>query len=109
MSDSYLWGIIVVVTLANFFMRTVFVEAYGKIKYPLLVERGLRYVPAAVLAAIIAPAVLAPSGQWVPLLDNAMLWAAMVSGLVAWYFSSIFRTLLVGILLYWALLWLGMS
>lgn len=35
--------------------------------------------------------------------------AGIGTGLVAWYFKSIFRTLLVGISLYWLLLWLGMS
>ena len=109
MSDSYLWTIIIVVTVMNFFMRAIFVEAYGRIKFPPLIERGLNYVPAAVLSAIIAPAVLMPDQQWVSLTDNAQLWAAIVAALVAWYFKSIFRTLLIGIAVYWLLLWLGMS
>lgn len=64
---------------------------------------------AAVLSAIIAPAVLMPDQQWISVTGNAQLWAALAAGLVAWYFKSIFRTLLVGISLYWLLLWLGMS
>lgn len=109
MSSSYLWTIIIVVTIGNFLLRAIFVEAYGRIKFPPLVERGLNYVPAAVLSAIIAPAVLMPDQQWVSLTDNAQLWAALAAALVAWYFKSIFRTLVVGIAVYWLLLWLGLS
>lgn len=109
MSSSYLWAIIVIVSIGNFVLRALFVEAYGRIKFPPLIERGLNYVPAAVLSAIIAPAVLMPDQQWVAVTNNAQLWAAIVAALVAWYFKSIFRTLIIGIAVYWLLLWLGLS
>ena len=109
MSSTYLWTIIIVASLMNFFLRAVFVEAYGRIKFPRMVEKGLYYVPAAVLSAIIAPAVLTPGGEWLPLQQNPQLWAALAAGLVAWYYKSIFRTLLVGLLVFWGLQWLGID
>ena len=106
MSDNYVWTIIVLVTLGNMFMRMVFVEAYGKIKLHPLVERGLAFVPAAVLSSIIMPAVLMPNKQFVPLMENPKLWAALVAALVAWHYRSIFRTLLAGMATLWLLQWL---
>lgn len=58
------------------------------------VREGLRMIPAAVLAALVAPAVLRPDG---PLL----LWhprplAGLLAALVAWRTRSVVVTLLVG-------------
>jgi len=106
MSNSYIWAIIVIVSLGNMLLRMVFVEAYGKIKFHPLVERGLAFVPATVLSSIIMPAVLMPNKEFIAITDNPKLWAALVAATVAWRYRSIFRTLLAGMGSLWLLQWL---
>jgi len=46
--------------------------------HPLL-RRSLEYVPVSILAALVFPAVLAPSGQMESPFSNAYVWAALVT------------------------------
>jgi branched-subunit amino acid transport protein len=46
--------------------------------HPLL-KRALEYVPVSILAALVFPAVLAPTGQLASPLANAYLWAAAIT------------------------------
>ena len=46
--------------------------------HPLL-RRSLEYVPASILAALVFPAVLAPSGKMVQPLTNTYVWAALIT------------------------------
>ncbi len=49
--------------------------------HPLL-RRSLEYVPVSILAALIFPAVLAPSGQMESPLGNIYLWSAVITSAV---------------------------
>jgi branched-subunit amino acid transport protein len=75
----------------------------GKIPLPESVFRALRYVPPAVLTAIIVPAVLMPSGTVDVSPTNAYLVAGIVSALVAWRTKSLLLTILIGmaVMLVW--------
>jgi branched-subunit amino acid transport protein len=57
--------------------------------------RALKYVPPAVLAAIIAPAVLMPRGE-LALNLNAELAASVLAILVSWHTRSLLLTILLG-------------
>lgn len=46
--------------------------------HPLL-KRALEYVPVSILAALVFPAVLAPTGRLASPLTNAYLWAAAIT------------------------------
>lgn len=46
--------------------------------HPLL-RRALKYVPASILAALVAPAILAPSGKLEPVATNIYVWASAVT------------------------------
>jgi branched-subunit amino acid transport protein len=65
-----------------------------------LLQRWLRYVPPAVLAALIAPPILAPADR---LTAGPPLWAAVVGVGVAWRTRSVFWTLLGGLVTFWLL------
>ncbi len=58
----------------------------------------LRYVPVAVLAAMLFPSLLISGGQANLRLDNLYLWAAIPTFLVAWKRRSMFGAVIVGML-----------
>lgn len=75
----------------------------GRIPLPDSVFRALRYVPPAVLTAIIVPAVLMPGGTVDLSPANAYLVAGIVSALVAWRTKSLLLTIIIGmvVMLVW--------
>jgi branched-subunit amino acid transport protein len=67
---------------------------------PAPLGRWLRYVPVAVLAALITPAALAPAGR---LEFGQHAWAAGVGALVAWRTRSVWMTIVSGMVAFWML------
>lgn len=61
----------------------------------------LRYVPPAVLAALIAPEVFVRGGELVTGFDNPRLWAALVAMLVALKTRSVLWTIASGLACLW--------
>lgn len=98
------WVVVIVVGVATFAMRFVFIALFGKIAIPMWLERSLRYVAPSVLAAIAVPAVLAPNGVvalWTPLLP-----AAIIGALAAWLTKSIGAAIVFGMIALWLLQWM---
>jgi len=94
----------------TFVVRYPVLVLVGKIPMPDPVFRALRYVPPAVLAAIIAPAVLlGDDGSLALTPDNSYLIATLAAGLVAWRTKNLLLTIVIGmaVLLGWRAL-LGM-
>lgn len=94
----------------TFVVRYPVLVLVGKIPMPDPVFRALRYVPPAVLAAIIAPAVLlGEDGSLALTPDNSYLVATLAAGLVAWRTKNLLLTIVIGmaVLLGWRAL-LGM-
>lgn len=58
----------------------------------------LRYVPVAVLAALLLPSLLIEGNQVTFSADNFYLWAAIPAAFVAWKKKSLFGTVIVGML-----------
>ena len=63
---------------------------------PPWVEAWLRYVPAAVLAAMLLPGLFIADGQVSLRLDNLYLWAAIPTLLIAWKTRSLVGAVLAG-------------
>jgi len=74
----------------------------SKRKLPEGLFRALHYVPPAVLAAIIVPAVLLPEGMLALGWDNAPLVAGFVAVLVSWRTRNLLLTILVGMAVFLA-------
>jgi branched-subunit amino acid transport protein len=73
-----------------------------------LVEAWLRYVPAAVLAAMLLPSLLVAEGRANLAWDNLYLWAALPTLGVAWKTRSLFAAVLTGMaLVTLGRLWMG--
>jgi branched-subunit amino acid transport protein len=85
--------------LVTYATRYTMIAALGR-QIPSVLERWLRYVPPAVLAALIVPAVLAPKGH---LEMGLPVWAALVGALVAWRTRSVLWTMVGGMAAFWVL------
>ncbi|MBA4385100.1 MAG: hypothetical protein C0410_10230 [Anaerolinea sp.] len=60
------------------------------------IEAWLKYVPVAVLAALLLPSLLITDDQFNLAWNNLYLWAALPAVLTAWKTRSMFATVLVG-------------
>ena len=63
---------------------------------PGFIAAWLRYIPAAVLAALLLPSLLVEGGKLNLVWDNLYLWAALPALLVAWETRNMFATLFTG-------------
>ncbi len=95
--DATVWAAVAIAGVGTYALRASFLflfEYLGTV--PARVETALGMVPAAVLSALVVPAVLAPDGT-VVVAGNARLLAASVAALVAWYTENILATVVVGL------------
>jgi branched-subunit amino acid transport protein len=90
--------------LATYLTRSAMIFAVSGQMSPLL-HRWLRYVPPAVLAALVAPAVLAPQGH---LEVGLPVWGVLAGAAVAWRTRSVLWTIVAGMAMYWLLRALGL-
>ena len=66
-AEATLWLTFVLIGLATTLPRASFIVLGGRVRLPSVVQRALRYAPAAALAAIVVPDVLVVGGDFVPL------------------------------------------
>lgn len=88
-------------------LRVSMFLAAGRRELPPYLAGALRYVPAAVLCAIIAPELLLPQGTLDLSLGNERLIAGLAAVIVAWRTRNALVTTAVGMLLLWLLQALG--
>jgi branched-subunit amino acid transport protein len=92
--------------LVTFGVRYPVLAVVSRLRLPELVTQALKFVPPAVLMAIIAPPVLLPDGERIALgFSNAPLYASLVAVLVAWRTKNLLATILVGMGVLWSLRW----
>ena len=96
-----LWAVIVAVGALNFASRLSFIAIFARRTMPPLLARALRYVPAAMLTALIVPMVVVQGGS----IDvtNARLPAVLVATGVAFFTRSTLWTLVAGMAALWLL------
>lgn len=97
------WLIIIAMGLVTFGIRLLPIVLLGRIEIPLVVQRALRFVPPAVLSAIIAPELLMPGGQLNVSPGNARLIAGLLATVVAWRTKNVLLTIAVGMIALWVL------
>lgn len=90
------WLIILFSGLLTYGIRVSFIALHGRWQPPPLFTRALRYVPPAVLSAIILPEIFLPGGAANLSLLNPRLLAGILAVLVAWRTRSTFLTIVVG-------------
>ncbi len=98
-----LWPIIVGMGLVTFGTRLTPIVLLGRIEIPLIVQRALRFVPPAVLTAIIVPELLYRNNQIDVALTNLRLLAGLIAIVVAWRTKNALMTIGVGMIALWVL------
>ena len=92
---STTWTAIVLAGIGTYLMRASFLLAAHRLTdVPESVQRVLRQIPAAALAALVVPALLRPEGEfdlWQPELA-----AGLLAAVVCWRTKSVALTLVVG-------------
>jgi branched-subunit amino acid transport protein len=92
----------------TFSIRYAFFAFGERMVFPPLVQRALRYVPVAVLTAIIVPMVLLPDGaHWQFSWRNAWLVGALATGLIAWRFNHLLASIGGGMLVFFLFRWVA--
>lgn len=92
--------------LVTFAIRYSMFAVAGRIEFPAWLVRTLQYTPAAVLTALIVPAVLMPAGDTIKFsYTNPYLVGALVAGGVGWFSKNLLLTIVLGMLAFWGWQW----
>jgi branched-subunit amino acid transport protein len=91
-----IWLVMFLGGLLTFATRLSFILLLHRIKVPMWFRRGLRFVPMAVLSAIILPELTSPSGTLFLSWRNPQLLAGAVAILVAWRSKNVILTIVAG-------------
>ena len=103
MTAAYLWTIIIGGLLVTYLIRLSFILLIPRDRFPERFRRGLRFVPPAVLSALITPELLRPGGVWDLSLGNERLFAGLIAIIVAWQTKNTWLTILSGMVALWIL------
>jgi branched-subunit amino acid transport protein len=91
-----IWLVMLIAGLLTFATRLSFILLLDRIRVPEWFRRGLRFVPVAVLSAIILPELTSPNGSMFISYRNPHLLAGVVAILVAWRTKNVILTILAG-------------
>jgi branched-subunit amino acid transport protein len=101
------WAVILAVGALNYLSRLSFIAVFARVEMPPVVRRALRFVPAAMLAAIVVPAVVFVAPGVASLsYSNPKLVAALIAALVAWRTQNATATMVTGMVALWVVQWL---
>jgi branched-subunit amino acid transport protein len=95
------WFVLIASGLLTFAIRLSFILIVGHRQISSLLMRALRFVPPAVLTAIILPEIVMPGGNTFLSFQNARLFSGLIAIIVAWRTRSILSTILVGMATLW--------
>ncbi|WP_028864511.1 AzlD domain-containing protein [Psychromonas aquimarina] len=103
MNEFYLIFGMFVVTFAIRFVMFAFA---GRMQFPTWMEKALKFVPPAVLTAIIVPSVTMPTGVLDISFSNVYLTAALFSLIVALVTKNLLKTIGLGMVFFLFLKWM---
>ena len=98
-----LWLVIILMGAVTYGRRLSLIGLLGRFEVPPLVSRGLRFVPPAVLSAIIVPELVQPTGALNLSLGNLRLVAGVLAIFVAWRTRNVLLTVGAGMAGLWLL------
>jgi branched-subunit amino acid transport protein len=99
------WLIIVGVALVTFLLRASFIVFANPHRFPHAFRQALTFVPPAVLAAIVAPGLLMPAGDFDATLANPRWIAGLAAIALATRVRHPLAPVAVGLALLWLLQW----
>ncbi len=98
-----LWLTIIASGGVTYALRLSFIVLLGRVVLPEVLRRGLRFVPPAVLAAIILPELVLRQGHLDLAPANPRLLAGLLAGVIAWRTRNVLLTIGVGMAGLWLL------
>jgi branched-subunit amino acid transport protein len=102
-----IWIVMISVGLITFATRLSFIVLLDRINLSRNFQRALRFVPIAVLSAIIAPELGYSNNMLAITITNPRLWAGLAATIVAYKTKSVVWTITAGMAIFWLLhLWL---
>lgn len=97
LDTGLVWFIILAAGAGTFLLRLSFIQLMAEIEeIPPAVDNALRYIPVAVIAALVLPRLLYLDGTFALSVDNHRLLAGALAAVVAWRTESMLATLAVG-------------
>ena len=90
------WLVMVLAGALTYGIRLSFIALMGRISVPDWFQRALRFVPAAVLSAIIVPGLFDRGGAMDFSARNPQLWAGILAIAVAWRTRNVLITIMTG-------------
>lgn len=96
-----LWITMIAAGLLTVAIRLSFMFLWGRLSVPDWLQRALRFVPPAVLTAIIFPEIFVREGQVVLSPANPRLIAGVIAAVVGWRTKNIVWTIAAGMLALW--------
>jgi branched-subunit amino acid transport protein len=101
------WLLILAIGAATYATRLSFVMFFGKREMPSWLLRILRFVPMAVLSAIIWPQLFLSNNVLNLSADNPRWLAGLLAGIIAWRTRNVLLTIVVGMLALWIFQWVA--
>lgn len=89
--------------LVTYLIRLAPIRLFTRLDIPLWAHQALRYVPTAVLTAIIVPELVQPGGVLDLSVGNSRLVAGLMAGLAAWATRNVLVTIGAGMISLWIL------
>ena len=100
-SSLTLWAVIVIVGVLNYLSRLSFIAIFARRSMPPMLARALKYVPAAMLTALVLPMIVsAPS---LSSLVSPRVIAALLAGVVGFRTRNTLATVAAGMGTLWLL------
>ena len=96
-----IWLTLILLGGLTFLTRFSFIAIFDKVEPPRNLKRALRFVPIAVLSAIISPELLFADGQFIWDWNNPRLMAAILATMVAYKTRNVLITIAVGMAAFW--------
>ena len=102
-----LWTVILVVGALNYASRLSFIAFFAQRSMPPLLARALKYVPAAMLTALVVPMLVVPVSLAAAPSVNARIVAAIVAAVVAYVTRGTLGSIGAGMGTLWLLRWVA--
>ena len=103
MTPLLLWPTLISIGLLTYGIRLSFITFFGRREMSPLLQSILRFVPFAVLSAIIFPALFIVENKLDMSLSNSRLLAGILAAVVAWRTKNVLLTIVVGMAGLWLL------
>jgi branched-subunit amino acid transport protein len=103
MRPGAIWMMILGGMVVTYATRLSFILLVPPERMPPAMRRALRFIPPAVLAAMITPELVLRAGAWDLSLGNERLLAGALAALVAWRTRSAWFTIAAGMIALWIL------